>query len=276
MKRSRLKIAAVVLSAALMFTIGGMVGTDVKGAKATVTTAGKSTSLSIQKLREIATQIIKGKIVSQQYDFEIGRRVVEFDIIDANGIKREISLYTDTGKVHDIDYDYDAQGNRFINQNLFEVNFSFEQAQQKALARVSGKVLAHKQDVENGLFIYEFMIQSKNGIIYEVDVETKTGKVIKVEADDDFNLGAYALAPVQVQQTVAAPAPAPQAGTSKKSEAQLRKIVLGRFPGKVVWYDVDYDDGMLEYEYKIRQGNGMLLEVKITEFGWITDVDYDD
>ncbi len=301
MKRSRLKIAAGVLSAALMFTIGGIAGTNIKGANATIGSFNQRASLPIQKLREIALNIINGRIVKQKYDFENGQRVVEFDIIDKNGVKREITLYTSNGKVHDIDYDYDNQGNRFINKNLFEVNVEFEQAQRNALARVPGTVVAHKQDAENGLFVYEFIIRSNNGLLYEVDVETKTGSVIKLEIEDDFNPGEYFVVPTaapQIQQTVVqqpapapapapvpAPAPAPMpapapapapAPSGNKSEAQLRSIVLKHYPGSVLYVKRDYDDGMIEFEYKIRQSNGMVVEVQINQLGWITDVDYDD
>lgn len=285
MKRSRLKIAAGVLSAALIFTVGSIVGTNIKGANASIFMPQYEKSLSIQKLREIALSIINGRIIKQKYDFDNGRRIVEFDIIDKNGVKRELDLYVSDGKVHDIDYDYDAQGNRFINKNLFEVNVEFEQAQKNALARVPGTVVAHKQDVENGLFIYEFIIRSNNGMLYEVDVETKTGSVIKIDMDDDFNPGDYFVPPAtlpQVNETVVpqpaptpAPAPAPSQ-TGKKSEAELRKVVLQNYPGTIMYVKRDYDDGFMEYEYKIRQSNGMVVEVEINELGWIKDVDYDD
>ncbi len=293
MKRSKLKLAAGVISAALMFTIGGIVGTDIKGANATITTVNSNTSLTIQQLRERALQIVNGKIVKQKYDFENGRRVVEFDIIDRNGFKRELTLYTDNGRVHDIDYDYDNQGNRFINQSLFNVNVSFEQAQKNALSKVPGTVVGHKQDVENGLFIYEFIIRSSNRMLYEVDIETETGRAIKIELEKDFHPGEYALSQVPVQQTVvtqpsspvpapvnpapvAPPVPASPPQQSSKSEAQLRQIVLSKYPGQIIKFERDYDDGMIEYEYKILQSRGIVVEVKINQLGWITDVDYDD
>lgn len=64
-----------------------------------------------------------------------------------------------------------------------------------------------------------------------------------------------------------------QAAT-KKSEAQLRQIVLSKFPGQVLRVKQDYDDGMREYEYKIKLKDGVVVEVEITEYGYIKDVDY--
>lgn len=310
MKNSKMKIAACIFSVALLFgVIGGQSGisNNFSVANATQTTTTKQqTELSLEELKQKALQIIPGNIIKTKYDYDmmVGR-IVEFKIIDKNGIQREIELVASNGKVWDIDYDYDAQGNRFINQKLFTVKFSFEQAQQIALTRVPGKVLAHKQDVERGKFVYEFMIQANSGGIFEVDVETETGTVIKVEREDDFDFYDYNLRPVSLptsgvvntvstttssSQVATTPAPATTApapatssptpatsyGSGQKSEAELRKIVLGQVPGTVLHFYQDWDDGMIEYKYIIKTNSGAIVEVEILENGYITDIDYED
>ena len=62
---------------------------------------------------------------------------------------------------------------------------------------------------------------------------------------------------------------------TRKTEKQLRDIVLGRFPGTVQRVKRDYDDGIMEYEYTVRMRNGVVVKVEITEYGYITDVDYE-
>lgn len=62
---------------------------------------------------------------------------------------------------------------------------------------------------------------------------------------------------------------------TKKSEAQLRQIVLGKFPGTVQRVKQDWDDGIKEYEYTIKKSDGVVVKVEITEYGYITDVDYE-
>lgn len=308
MKNSKMKIVACIFSVALLFgVVGGQSGNsnNFSVANATQTTTTKQqTELSLEELKQKALQIIPGNIIKTKYDYDmmVGR-IVEFKIIDKNGIQREIELVASNGKVWDIDYDYDAQGNRFINQKLFTVKFSFEQAQQIALTRVPGKVLAHKQDVERGKFVYEFMIQANSGGIFEVDVETETGTVIKVEREDDFDFYDYNLRPVsfstpEVVNTVsttnttsqvattpapsantpapAIPTPAPSYGSGQKSEAELRKIVLGQVPGTVLHFYQDWDDGMIEYKYIIKTSSGAIVEVEILESGYITDIDFED
>ena len=62
---------------------------------------------------------------------------------------------------------------------------------------------------------------------------------------------------------------------TRKTEKQLRDIVLGRFPGTIQRVKRDYDDGVREYEYTIRMKDGVVVKVEITEYGYITDVDYE-
>lgn len=293
MKRSKMKIAACIFSAAVLFAVvggQGKSGENITVVNATTQTQVASSELSLQQLRDIALKIIPGTIVKEQYDYENGHRVIEFDIIDKNGIKREITLYVSNGKVYDIDYDYDEKGNRFINKDLFDVKITFEQAQDIAVKRVPGTVLAHKQDADYGLFIYEFIIRGNDGVIYEVDVETQNGTVIKVEIEDDYNPYKYGVQPVTLpgvsttQQTTqtgvttattqASSTTTPQ-NSSYKSEAEIRKIVLGQYPGEVLYVKEKWKHGMTKYEYKIKQSNGVVVEVEIYSNGQIKDVEYE-
>lgn len=301
MKKNRLKLAIGVISAAVLFTaVSAVQGNSVKNsavATAQVPVVGNIGvgSLSDQQLREIALKIIPGTIVKSKYDYENGHRLVEYDIIDKNGIKRDLTLFTSTGKVYDIDYDYDAQGNRFINQNHFDVKISYEQAQQIALSRVGGgQVLAHKQEADYGLFIYDFMVRANNGTLFEIEVETTNGKILKLKTKSHFDHHDYVVPPVilannnvttpVVPPTTTTPVPSnpvpstpnPSPSTSGfKTEAQIRQVALSKYPGTVVYFEQDYDDGMMEYEYRIKQADGKVLEVKINALGWIEDVDYE-
>ena len=44
---------------------------------------------------------------------------------------------------------------------------------------------------------------------------------------------------------------------------------------QIVGYRIDLEDGILEYEFKIKDGNNRLYEVKVnSKYGAITDIDY--
>lgn len=63
--------------------------------------------------------------------------------------------------------------------------------------------------------------------------------------------------------------------SSYKSESELRNIVLKKYPGTVMRVKKDWDDGVLEIEYRIKQSNGVVVEVTINGYGYITDADYE-
>ena len=58
-----------------------------------------------------------------------------------------------------------------------------------------------------------------------------------------------------------------------RSEAE--KIALTSINGQIVGSRIDLEDGILEYEFKIKDGNNRLYEVKVnSKYGAITDIDY--
>ncbi len=59
--------------------------------------------------------------------------------------------------------------------------------------------------------------------------------------------------------------------------AQLARIALDRYPGRIVEAELDDDHDRIIYEIKILQRNGRVLEVELdARTGRILDVDEDD
>lgn len=61
-----------------------------------------------------------------------------------------------------------------------------EMAIQIALQQVPGKVIKIELDNDDGLLVYEVYISTIEGI-YEVDVNASTGKILKVERENDLS-----------------------------------------------------------------------------------------
>lgn len=59
---------------------------------------------------------------------------------------------------------------------------SMEKAKQIALEQVKGKIIAAKQEKDDGIVKYEIIIETKNGW-YEVEIDQATGKVLEVEKE---------------------------------------------------------------------------------------------
>ncbi|CAH0172443.1 PepSY domain-containing protein [Peribacillus sp. Bi134] len=75
--------------------------------------------------------------------------------------------------------------NYYNNQTpLYRQRLTMQQAQEIALQRVPGQVLHVDMDMEHGVLVYEFFILTNQNRIYEVEINAKTGKILKVEEED--------------------------------------------------------------------------------------------
>ena len=65
---------------------------------------------------------------------------------------------------------------------------SVQQAQQIAYSRVPGQVLNVYLVMENGILVYEVYVMTPQNRVYQVEINPKTGSILKIEQenDDDF------------------------------------------------------------------------------------------
>ncbi|MBO0994656.1 PepSY domain-containing protein [Bacillus sp. SD088] len=64
---------------------------------------------------------------------------------------------------------------------------SQQQAQEIALKRVPGQIVHVDMDMEHGVLVYEIFIMDAQNRIFEVEVVAKSGKILKVEEEDDLD-----------------------------------------------------------------------------------------
>ena len=70
-------------------------------------------------------------------------------------------------------------------QTMVKNNFiNSEVAIEIALQQVPGQVIKVELDSENGVIVYEIYISTTYGI-YEVDINARTGQIIKIEREFD-------------------------------------------------------------------------------------------
>ncbi|WP_396897516.1 PepSY domain-containing protein [Niallia endozanthoxylica] len=62
---------------------------------------------------------------------------------------------------------------------------TMQQAKEIALQRVPGKVMHVDMDLENGVLVYEVFIMTPQGMIFEVEILAKNGKILKIEQEND-------------------------------------------------------------------------------------------
>lgn len=117
---------------------------------------------------------------------------------------------------------------------------TLEEAQEIALKEVAGKVLKAKEDKEDGVSYYDFTIITDTEK-YEVEIDANSGKVLKMEKDDDY---------IGINSN-----PVEPANTSITIE-QAQQIALERVgEGYLTKSELDYDDDIKKYEIEIKNGN---------------------
>lgn len=62
-----------------------------------------------------------------------------------------------------------------------------QQAKDIALKNIPGRVLHVDMDLENGVLVYEVFILTAENRIFEVEIHAKTGRIIKMEEETDFD-----------------------------------------------------------------------------------------
>ncbi|MEK5442362.1 MULTISPECIES: PepSY domain-containing protein [unclassified Fredinandcohnia] len=70
---------------------------------------------------------------------------------------------------------------------MYRQRITKQQAQEIALKRVPGRVLHVDMDLENGVLVYEVFILTPDNRIFEVEILAKTGRILKVDQENDFD-----------------------------------------------------------------------------------------
>lgn len=70
---------------------------------------------------------------------------------------------------------------------IYRQRITKQQAQEIAIKRVPGRVQHVDMDLENGVLVYEVFILTPDNRIFEVEILAKSGKILKVEQENDMD-----------------------------------------------------------------------------------------
>lgn len=119
----------------------------------------------------------------------------------------------------------------------------FEKCLSSALKAKSGNVVKVEYKLEDKVPVYEFDIETADGKAWDVECNSKTGKITEIE-----------------EEVANADAPAFKAKV-KVSEAEAKTTALAAFPGEVMETEYEVEpDGAASYEFDINTKDG---EVKV-------------
>ncbi|MDQ3710679.1 MAG: PepSY domain-containing protein [Acidobacteriota bacterium] len=66
-----------------------------------------------------------------------------------------------------------------------QAKITIEQARKIALERVAGTITEEEIEMENGILVYSIEIRDANGKTQDVEVDAKTGEIVRVELEDE-------------------------------------------------------------------------------------------
>ena len=146
-----------------------------------------------------------------------------------------------------------------------------EQATKIALEKVPGTVNEVELEDENGTIVYGFEVVSTDGTQQDVKVDAQTGKIVKVEVDDEEN-GKENDEEENDTQTQAE-----LAKQAKITEEQATKIALEKVPGTVNEVELEDENGTIVYGIEVVSTDGTQQDVKVdAQTGKIVKVEADD
>jgi uncharacterized membrane protein YkoI len=92
---------------------------------------------------------------------------------------------TDKQKDDDRDDDEEDDSPEMQAKLAKEAKISIEQARKTALERVAGTITEEEIEIENGVLVYSIEIRDANGKTHDVEVDAKTGEIVRVEEEDE-------------------------------------------------------------------------------------------
>lgn len=181
-----------------------------------VTANAQTKKIGMEKARQIAMQKAEGKIESAELERENGKTIYSFDIRNSKGTITEVQVEAFTGEIVSVqeenaqqeaaekqqdkqkaidkeDDDEESEASQKANQAKYarEAKITMEQAKEIALKRVAGTITDQELEKGKGKLLYSFDVRDASGKSFDVEIDAKTGAILKVfedkedEADDD-------------------------------------------------------------------------------------------
>lgn len=172
----------------------------------------KQARITMEQARETALKKAPGTIEDGELEKEKGKLVYSFDIRTADGGITEVWVDAKSGEVvsvekedaekeaaekkqenkkDDDDNEDAATRNARIKRLSKQAKITMEQAREIALKRVNGTITEEDLEKEKGRLQYSFDIRDSSGKVFDVEIDAKTGQVLKAvedtEDEDDDN-----------------------------------------------------------------------------------------
>ncbi|MCM2582172.1 MULTISPECIES: PepSY domain-containing protein [Bacillus] len=135
--------------------------------------SSKTDALTEQQAESIAKKVVAGNVEDIDRELYNGKEVYEVEIEKAG---EDYDVYVDIHTKQAL--------NDPLKEKAEQVAITKEEAEEIALRRTDGTVTESKLDEDDGVYIYEIEIQTKQGTETEFEISAKDGRMIKTEIDD--------------------------------------------------------------------------------------------
>jgi uncharacterized membrane protein YkoI len=207
--KTSLRFAALALFFLIAGTAAGVDAQDKRDSKL----AGQA-KVTMDEARKTAVARVPGTVESSELEKEHGKLVYSFDIRTAEGIT-EVWVDAKSGEVINMenetaaheaaeqhkdkakqktdDDDEESEASQKANQAKYakEAKITMDEAKAIALREKAGTITDQELEKEHGKLLYSFDVRDASGKVFDVEIDAKTGKVLKVvedkedEQDDD-------------------------------------------------------------------------------------------
>lgn len=167
--------------------------------------------ITMEEARRAALERVPGTIEDGELEKEHGKLVYSFDIRTADGIS-EVWVDAGTGQVVNVeketeaqeaaekrkdkakkgdDDDEESEARQKANQEKYAraAKITMDEAKAIALKEKAGTITDQELEKEHGKLLYSFDIRDAAGKVFDVEIDARTGKVLKVEEDKEDEKG---------------------------------------------------------------------------------------
>ena len=156
----------------------------------------KQAKITEEQATKTALEKVPGTVNEVELEDKNGTIVYGFEVVSTDGTQQDVKVDAQTGKIVKVEVDDEENGKENDEEEndtqtqaelAKQAKITEEQATKTALEKVPGTVNEVELEDENGTIVYGIEVVSTDGTQQDVKVDAQTGKIVKVEADDDEN-----------------------------------------------------------------------------------------
>ena len=156
----------------------------------------KQAKITEEEATKTALEKVPGTVNEVELEDEDGTIVYGIEVVSTDGTQQDVKVDAQTGKIVKVEADDEENGEENDEEEndaqsqaelAKQAKITEEEATKTALEKVPGTVNEVELEDENGTIVYGIEVVSTDGTQQDVKVDAQTGKIVKVEADDEEN-----------------------------------------------------------------------------------------